>query len=141
MKVFLITSLYGSSSWVPRGTNLLFTSCCSPCLLVLCCITECLRRTYLPHVSYVSWHPFRVVSIPLQLCCASRGSRTFGSLWGSRPSPFHWTLSFLSSDLGGLDLFLSSLCFMGSKACPFMDFGLQVFWAYHPLSLWWAQPF
>ena len=39
---------------------------------------------------------------------------------------------FSSSNLGGLGLFLSSLCFMGSKACPFMDFGLQVFWACHP---------
>ena len=48
---------------------------------------------------------------------------------------------FLSPDLGELGLFLSSLCFMGSKACPFMDFRLQVFWACHPFSLWWAQPF
>ena len=48
---------------------------------------------------------------------------------------------FLSSDLSGLGLFLSSLCFIGSKAFPFMDFGLQVFWACHPFSLWWAQPF
>ena len=48
---------------------------------------------------------------------------------------------FLSSDLGGLGPFLSSLCFMSSKACPFMDFGLHVLWACHPFSLWWAQHF
>ena len=29
---------------------------------------------------------------------------------------------------------------MGPKACPFMDFGLQIFWAYHHFPLW-AQPF
>ena len=88
-KVFPTTSSYGSFSYVLRGPSFLFTSCRSLSLLVPCCITRCLKRTYPPFVSRVSWHPFRVVSIPLQLCCTSRGSQTFGILWGSRPSPFH----------------------------------------------------
>ena len=72
----------------------MFTSCRFPSLLVPCYITRCLRKTYLPWVSCVSWHPFRVVLIPLRLCCASRGSWTFSILWGSQSSPFHWTGPF-----------------------------------------------
>ena len=47
LKVFAATSLYSSSLWVPWGTNLLFMNCHSPCFLVFCCTTGCLRRTYL----------------------------------------------------------------------------------------------
>ena len=65
VKVFPATSPYGSFSWVSWGTSLLFMNCYSLNLLILCCATGCLRRTYLFFVSYVSWHPFWAVSIPL----------------------------------------------------------------------------
>ena len=57
-----------------------------------------------------------------------RGSRAFGSLWGSRLSSLHW--SFFNLLIWAFFLFLPSFL-VGFKACPFMAFGLQVFWAYY----------
>ena len=54
------------------------------------------------------------------------------SLWQPLGIPTQlFTLVFLqSSDLGLFFLFLPSFL-IGFKACPFMTFGLQAFWAYH----------
>ena len=120
------TSPYGSSFWVPRSTSLLFTSYCFPSSLVFYYIAERLRRTYLSFASCAFWFPFQAVSIPLWLCCASQGSWAFGSLWD--PSPVLSTRLFLVlSSWQARPFFLSSLCFMGSETCPFMDLGLQIF--------------
>ena len=70
-------------SGFPKVPAFLFMNCHSPSFLVLFCTTGCLRMTHMFFVSCISWYPFRVVSILPQLCCASQGSRAFGSLWGS----------------------------------------------------------
>ena len=104
LKVFPVTFPYGSSFWVTLSTSLLLVSCCSPNPLVLCCITVCLRRTYLSFVSCYFWFPSWAVSISLWLRCTSQGSQAQFFL-----------LDFLwSSDLGKLGPFISSLYFMGS---------------------------
>ena len=55
-KVFLATSSYGSSFWVPQSTNLLLTSCCFPNPLVLRCVNGRLRFLVLfDFPPFLSW--------------------------------------------------------------------------------------
>ena len=109
-------------------------------LLVPGCIIGCLRRT---HLSFI---PCVFLVLPFELF---QSHLNYAARFED-PEPLA-----TSGDPGlvlstGLSLilwswqarpFLYSLCFMGPTACPFMDFGLQIFWAYHPFPLWWAQPF
>ena len=54
------------------------------------------------------------------------------------PSSFYWTL-FNPLILAGWVLFFLPSVSWALKTCSFMDFGFQIFWAYHPFLLW-AQP-
>ena len=88
-KVFLATSPYSSSFWVPRGTSLLSTHCCFPSSLVFYCIAERLRRTYLSFVSCAFLVPFSSCLNPtLAVLHVPRIPGPWQSL-GSRPSSFY----------------------------------------------------
>ena len=54
------------------------------------------------------------------------------------PNSFYWTL-FGPLILASWALFFLPSISWALKTYPFMDFGLQIFWAYHPFLLW-AQP-
>ena len=59
-------------------------------LLIPCCITGHLRRTYLSFIFFVFLGAlFELSQSTSQLCCTPWGSQALGSLWVSRASSFH----------------------------------------------------
>ena len=83
----------------------------------------------------ISGCPWRV-DFPFHLD-STFGCPFFLLFFPSEPNPPLPSQKF--SQLLPLVVLLSRLPKVALKICPFMDFGLQIFWAYHPF-LSWAQP-
>ena len=112
----------------------------TPSLLVSYCITGCLRRTHLSFVSCVFFGTSFELSQSHLSCAACLKDLELLAASGDPSLVLSTGLSLILWSWQARP-FLSSLYFMGPKAFPFMDFGLQIFWAYHPFPLWRAQPF